>query len=161
MPACLKTALAVCLDRIFPSTGKRRCVIGLYQISWSPLNDIHAHKRGRQAPSIEKGLCLSMSPRAACTRTTKGVPSSVVQWSRRPPWESPKNLDGTACVGGSNLVDLLSNPAAGWVSRCIGACKSDWSCRFRMWTPPFWVTDGEDPAVGADLGRRRFGFVIR
>jgi hypothetical protein len=23
--------------RIFPSTGKRRSVIGLYQISWSPL----------------------------------------------------------------------------------------------------------------------------
>jgi len=37
IPACLKTALAVCLERIFPSTGKRRCVIGLYQISWSPL----------------------------------------------------------------------------------------------------------------------------
>jgi hypothetical protein len=37
IPACLSTALAVCLDSIFPSTGKRRCVIGLYQISWSPL----------------------------------------------------------------------------------------------------------------------------
>lgn len=37
IPACLSTALAVCLERIFPSTGKRRCVIGLYRISWSPL----------------------------------------------------------------------------------------------------------------------------
>lgn len=37
IPACLSTALAVCLDRMFPSTGKRRCVIGLYQIWWSPL----------------------------------------------------------------------------------------------------------------------------
>src|SRR5208283_1115992 len=37
IPACLSTELAVCRDRIFPSTGKRRCVIGLYQISWSPL----------------------------------------------------------------------------------------------------------------------------
>src|ERR1017187_4451772 len=37
IPACLSTALAVCRDSIFWSTGKRRCVIGLYQISWSPL----------------------------------------------------------------------------------------------------------------------------
>ena len=47
MPACLNTALAVCRDRIFPSTGKRRCVIGLYQIHGHPFpvaqSDIDAH----------------------------------------------------------------------------------------------------------------------
>jgi len=37
IPACLSTALAVCLDLISPSTTKRRCVNGLNQISWSPL----------------------------------------------------------------------------------------------------------------------------
>ena len=33
MPACFNTALAVWRDRILWSTGKRRSVIGLYQIS--------------------------------------------------------------------------------------------------------------------------------
>lgn len=37
IPACFKTAFAVCLDRIFWSTGKRLSVIGLYQFSWTPL----------------------------------------------------------------------------------------------------------------------------
>jgi hypothetical protein len=36
-PACLRTALAVWRDLIWPSTTKRRCVMGLNQISWSPL----------------------------------------------------------------------------------------------------------------------------
>jgi hypothetical protein len=33
MPACFNTALAVWRDRILWSTGKRRSVMGLYQIS--------------------------------------------------------------------------------------------------------------------------------
>jgi len=36
-PACFNTAFAVCLDLILLSTGKRISVIGLNQISWSPL----------------------------------------------------------------------------------------------------------------------------
>ena len=36
-PACFRMPLAVCLERIFESTGNLRLVIGLYQISWSPL----------------------------------------------------------------------------------------------------------------------------
>jgi len=35
IPACLSTAFAVWRERIFWSTGKRRWVMGLYQISWS------------------------------------------------------------------------------------------------------------------------------
>lgn len=36
MPACFRTAFAVWRDLMSWSTGKRRCVIALYQISWSP-----------------------------------------------------------------------------------------------------------------------------
>ena len=36
-PACLSTALAVWRDFILPSTTNLRPVMGLYQISWSPL----------------------------------------------------------------------------------------------------------------------------
>jgi hypothetical protein len=35
-PACLRTALAVCLDLILESTGTLLFVMGLNQISWSP-----------------------------------------------------------------------------------------------------------------------------
>ena len=56
MPACFNTAFAVCRDRIFWSTGKRRCVIGLNQISWSPRPAAQSNIR---AP--EEGPSLSVS----------------------------------------------------------------------------------------------------
>ena len=63
IPACLSTAFAVCRDRIFWSTGKRRCGLGLYQISWGllcPVAQSSIPARG-ESPSV-----------LACSRPSEG-----------------------------------------------------------------------------------------
>jgi hypothetical protein len=45
-PACFNIPFAVCRDLIAWSTGKWRCVSGLYQMSWSPFPE-----RSREQPA--------------------------------------------------------------------------------------------------------------
>jgi hypothetical protein len=60
-PACLSTAFAVWRDLTLPSTGKRMAVIGLNQISWSPLPC-----RSKRQPA-SRSRRRSSGPRSAIT----------------------------------------------------------------------------------------------